>query len=57
MFWFLLCNEGGRKKKTLQKLIIMVIFNKVTLNPFTSRLASYGEIILSLPFACVDKNL
>ena len=23
----------------------MVIFNKVTLNPFTSRLASYGEII------------
>ena len=57
MFWFLLCNEGGRKKKTLQKLIIMVIFNKVTLNPFTSRLASYGEIILPLPFACVDKNL
>ena len=56
MFWFLLCNERGRKKKTLQKLIIMVIFKKVTLNPFTSRLASYGEI-LSLPFACVDKNL
>ena len=33
------------KKKTLKKLIIMVIFNMVTLNPFTSRLASYGEII------------
>ena len=55
MFWFLLCNEGGRKTKTLQKLI-MVIFKKVPLNPFTSRLASYGEI-LSLPFACLDKNL
>ena len=34
-------------KKTLQKLIIMVIFKKVTLNPFTSRLASYGEIVIT----------
>ena len=44
------------KKRLYKKLIIMVIFKKVTLNPLTSRLASYGEI-LSLPFACVDKNL
>ena len=34
-------------KKRLQKLIIMVILNKVTLNPFTSRLASYGEIVIT----------